>query len=147
MAQKSKKIDMLAGKASRSFPLVGMGLYVLPVLFLFFVVAAVFTGQLPLLVAGLYLVASCVTFLAYWYDKSAARNDGWRIKESRLHGLSLVGGWPGAFVAQKLLRHKSRKPSFRIVFWTTVLLNCAGLVWFFSPSAVEVLLSFFCAAR
>jgi heme/copper-type cytochrome/quinol oxidase subunit 3 len=46
--------------------------------------------------------------------------------------LSLVGGWPGALVAQQKLRHKSQKQSFRIVFWITVLLNCAAFSWLFT---------------
>ncbi|MGD9578618.1 MAG: DUF1294 domain-containing protein, partial [Syntrophorhabdus sp.] len=35
-------------------------------------------------------------------DKSAARNERWRTQESRLHLFALIGGWPGALVAQKL---------------------------------------------
>jgi hypothetical protein len=44
----------------------------------------------------------------------------------------ILGGWPGALVAQTTLRHKSRKTSFRIVFWATVAMNCAGLFWAYS---------------
>jgi uncharacterized membrane protein YsdA (DUF1294 family) len=119
----------------------GTGLFALPVLFLTFVAGAVFLGQLPFAVLGLYLVASAVAFLVYARDKSAAKKDQWRTNESTLHVLSLIGGWPGAFVAQKLLRHKSKKQSFRIVFWTTVVLNCIGLVWLFSPSGSDALRS------
>jgi uncharacterized membrane protein YsdA (DUF1294 family) len=54
---------------------------------------------------------------------------GWRTRESRLHLLALFGGWPGPMVAQSVLRHKSRKQSFRVVFWVTVALNCASLAW------------------
>jgi uncharacterized membrane protein YsdA (DUF1294 family)/cold shock CspA family protein len=125
----------------------GTGLFGLPVFFLMFVAASVFAGQLPFVVFGLYVVASAVTFLAYAHDKSAARKDQWRISESTLHVLSLIGGWPGAFVAQKLLRHKSKKQSFRIVFWTTVVVNCIGLAWLFSPSGANALRSILGAAE
>jgi uncharacterized membrane protein YsdA (DUF1294 family) len=40
-----------------------------------------------------------------------------------------MGGWPGACLAQKFVRHKSRKPSFQIVFRISVALNCAALLW------------------
>lgn len=72
-----------------------------------------------------YLAASLVTFLVYAVDKSAAINDSRRIRERTLHLLAFVGGWPGALIAQKLLRHKSRKRSFQVVFRITVVLHCA----------------------
>lgn len=84
-------------------------------------------GRLPLEIVCLYLASSIVTFLAYAIDKSAARNDGWRTKESTLHLFGLVGGWPGALLAQKTLRHKSKKQEFQTVFWVTVFANCFTL--------------------
>jgi uncharacterized membrane protein YsdA (DUF1294 family)/cold shock CspA family protein len=109
----------------------GAGAFLLPGLFLLFVAAAVLAGQLPLFVLGLYLVASAVSFLLYKHDKSAAEKGRWRTKENTLHVFSLIGGWPGAFVAQKLLRHKSSKESFRNLFWATVVINCVALSWVF----------------
>lgn len=102
-------------------------------LFLIFVTMSALAGKLPIAVLGLYLGASVVALLAYALDKSAARSDGWRTQESTLHMLGLIGGWPGALVAQRLLRHKSRKQSFQVVFWATVALNCAALGWLLSP--------------
>ena len=76
-----------------------------------------------------YLLTSAVAFFAYWLDKSAARNGRWRIPESRLHLLGLLGGWPGAWVAQRALRHKTRKQPFQTIYWITVVLHCALLAW------------------
>ncbi|MFP5462920.1 MAG: DUF1294 domain-containing protein, partial [Gammaproteobacteria bacterium] len=42
-------------------------------------------------------------------------------------------GWPGALLAQQLLRHKTSKQSFLFGYWTTVLLNVAGFVAVHSP--------------
>lgn len=109
----------------------GAGAFLLPGLFLLFVAAAVFLGPLPLFILGLYLGASAVTFLLYKHDKSAAEKGRWRTKENTLHVFSLIGGWPGAFVAQKLLSHKSSKESFRNLFWATVVINCVALSWVF----------------
>lgn len=108
-------------------------------IFLAFVAASTLTGKLPLAVLGLYVGASLAAFIAYAADKAAARNDRWRTKENTLHLLALVGGWPGALVAQNRLRHKSSKTSFLIAFWTTVLLNCALLGWWLSPRGAGVL--------
>ena len=72
-------------------------------------------------------------------DKSAARSGGWRTQESTLHGLSLIGGWPGALIAQQVLRHKSRKEEFRFVFWLTVVINVCVLGWLFTDSGRAVL--------
>ena len=66
---------------------------------------------------------------AHGVDKSAAVNNRWRIQESTLQFVGLVGGWPGALFAQDAFRHKSRKAKFQSVFWVTVVLNCAGLAW------------------
>ena len=43
--------------------------------------------------------------------------------EVRLHLFELLGGWPGALVAQQAFRHKTRKLSFQLVFWGIVLLH------------------------
>ena len=51
----------------------------------------------------------------YAADKSAARAGRWRIPESTLLMLGLCCGWPGGIVAQQWLRHKSVKPSFRMM--------------------------------
>lgn len=111
-------------------------------IFLVFVAVSALVGKLPLAVLWLYFIASAIAFLAYALDKSAARKNQWRTQESTLHLFALAGGWPGALAAQRLLRHKSRKPSFQIVFWATVVLNCGALAWVFSSSGASVLRSF-----
>jgi uncharacterized membrane protein YsdA (DUF1294 family) len=102
-----------------------------------FVATSVIFQHLPFAVFGLYSIASIITFIVYALDKSAAKNDQWRTPESTLHFLALTGGWPGALVAQRLVRHKSRKQSFQIVFWIIVVLNCGALSWLFSFSGAE----------
>ena len=99
------------------------------VTFCLLIALSAFLGLLPLAIGGLYLTSSIVTFFAYAIDKSAAQNDRWRTKESTLHLLGLVGGWPGALLAQKTLRHKSKKQEFQTIFWVTVISNCVTLGW------------------
>ncbi len=71
------------------------------------------------------LVMSAVCLLAYGWDKRQAGNGGRRVSEGTLHLLAFLGGWPGALIGQRLFRHKTRKASFRIVFWMVVLLHLA----------------------
>lgn len=91
--------------------------------------------QVPHWVAGWYAGWSLLCFVAYAWDKAAARADRRRTPEDTLHGLALMGGWPGALVAQQVLRHKSAKTSFRRMFWLTVLLNVAAFVGLNWPAA------------
>jgi uncharacterized membrane protein YsdA (DUF1294 family)/cold shock CspA family protein len=82
--------------------------------------------RLPVLLA--YLGLSLVAFMAYAFDKSAAAAGRWRTAEQTLHLIALAGGWPGALLAQQVLRHKTSKPGFIGVFWITVALNIAAFV-------------------
>lgn len=65
-------------------------------------------------------VASVFTAGVYFHDKKMAELGGWRIPESFLHFMDLMGGWPGAFVAQRALRHKISKRSYQLWFWLIV---------------------------
>jgi uncharacterized membrane protein YsdA (DUF1294 family)/cold shock CspA family protein len=118
---------------SSSVPLVVASLFVL------FLIAATLAGRLPLAVIAAYGVVSVLTFLVYWFDKSAARHGQWRTKESSLLLLGLAGGWPGAVVAQRVLRHKSRKQSFQVPFWGTVVMNSVALGWLATDSGWKFL--------
>ncbi|RZZ86657.1 DUF1294 domain-containing protein [Pseudoxanthomonas winnipegensis] len=73
------------------------------------------------------LAMSGVTWTAYALDKRAAGTNAWRTPEQTLHLLELLGGWPGALIAQRSLRHKNRKRSYQIAFWSLVAMHCAVL--------------------
>lgn len=81
----------------------------------------------------LYLTVSLVTFALYAIDKQQAAIGAMRVPEPRLHLLALVGGWPGALLAQQFLRHKTVKASFRRGFWITVVGNVALFLLLTSP--------------
>ena len=82
----------------------------------------------PALLGGLALL-NVATFIAYASDKNAAQQGRWRTPENTLHALALAGGWPAAWLAQRALRHKSRKAEFLAVYVVTVLLNLGALAW------------------
>lgn len=88
------------------------------------------TGRLPLHVGTLYGVMSVVTLIVYGVDKQAAAADRWRTPEVHLHLLALLGGWPGALLAQRWFRHKSSKAEFQRVFRAIVVINLLALGWY-----------------
>ncbi|MCC9601321.1 DUF1294 domain-containing protein [Stieleria sp. JC731] len=68
-----------------------------------------------------------VTFVVYAVDKRCAQADRRRVPENTLHLLSLLGGWPGAWIAQRVVRHKTKKRSFQIVFFLTVAAHLSAV--------------------
>jgi len=65
----------------------------------------------------------------YYLDKKAAVRNTRRTPEITLHALAVLGGWPGALVAQRIFRHKSGKAGFQLAFWMTVTANVSVFVW------------------
>jgi uncharacterized membrane protein YsdA (DUF1294 family) len=89
------------------------------------VLPAFAVSKLPidLRIVGVYAVAiNGLAYAAYARDKGRARERGQRIPEVTLHLLELLGGWPGAFLAQRRLRHKCSKRPYQVAFWAVVLL-------------------------
>jgi len=84
-------------------------------------------GALPGMTLVIFGVLSLLAFSAYAHDKRAARLQARRTPEWVLHLLELAGGWPGALLAQRLLRHKNRKLAYQFAFWACVLLHEATL--------------------
>ena len=66
-------------------------------------------------------VLNVLTYWVYACDKRRAEEGAWRVPEVWLHLLELLGGWPGAFLAQRRLRHKCSKTSYQFVFWLIVI--------------------------
>lgn len=107
-------------------------LFAIPAFFVLYALVD-FVWMVPGWVAGLYLGASAVCFVVYAADKSAAAAERWRVRENTLLGLGLMGGWPGAIIAQQVLRHKSNKGSFLAKFRATVIMNVVGFIALSSP--------------
>jgi uncharacterized membrane protein YsdA (DUF1294 family) len=71
-------------------------------------------------IAAAAVALSALAFTLYAVDKRRAETRRWRVPESTLHLVALAGGWPGAFLAQRQIRHKNAKASFQFVFWLIV---------------------------
>lgn len=69
------------------------------------------------------ITVSLITYAVYASDKRRARTRAWRIPEETLHLLELLGGWPGALLAQHRLRHKCSKISYQIVFAAIIVIH------------------------
>jgi uncharacterized membrane protein YsdA (DUF1294 family)/cold shock CspA family protein len=129
------------------FSLRGPSSLAFAVFFVLFVAVSAWEGRLPLAIPGIYLVASTFAYVAYQRDKSKASNNQWRTPEHTLHLWSLIGGWPGAALAQKLFHHKSKKRSFQVIYWFTIVLNSLGFFWLLTPPGAAQLRTFLGALR
>lgn len=81
-----------------------------------------------ILIVAIYSLMSVITFIAYVIDKRAARLGRPRTPEATLHALELFCGWPGALVAQQLIRHKNAKVGYQVVFWLIGAAHAAGWI-------------------
>ena len=121
-----------ARKAARSRPAGRLPRAAIGAVFLLAATALMILGMLPAALVLAWLLLSSASYLMYALDKEVAGNARWRrTPESTLHLLDLLGGWPGALIAQQVARHKTAKASFQRMFWVTVLMNLAGyaLLW------------------
>jgi uncharacterized membrane protein YsdA (DUF1294 family)/cold shock CspA family protein len=119
------------GREEAARPL-GYAELAVPVVFVVAVLLLAVCQRVPWIVPGAYALMSLAAFVAYWRDKAAAARGGWRTSEATLLGFALFGGWPGAYLARHLFRHKTRKQPFRLLFWLAVAVNCAALVYLVS---------------
>jgi len=82
----------------------------------------------PLAFAAAYLVTlNLATFGLFWWDKRCAIRRRWRVPESTLLTLCLVGGAFGAKTGQGVFRHKTRKEPFRSSLNAIMVLHLAFL--------------------
>ena len=81
-----------------------------------------------LVYVGWVCLISAGTLLVYGWDKWQAKRGGWRVSERTLHRMAFLGGWPGAWLAQRWFRHKTVKKTFRRIFWLAPALHVALIV-------------------
>lgn len=118
-----------------------LNLYFLAFILMFFafLIERTLKGFLPVPLMFIFFGANLIVFLYYYQDKTSATNKAWRTPESTLHWLSLVGGWPGAYIAQKTFNHKHKKSSFVAIYKLTVLLNSIAVMLYTLPDLQRIL--------
>jgi uncharacterized membrane protein YsdA (DUF1294 family) len=103
---------------------------IIAILFLLVITFLFFNKGLHRLILFGYFTLSLLTFVLYWVDKINAIKGRRRISERTLQMFSLFGGWPGALLAQQLLRHKTQKRPFVFVLWLGILINTGIFAYF-----------------
>ena len=84
----------------------------------------IFTYKTLLLFLVFHVLSiNLTTFIAYGTDKKAAVNKTWRVPEKDLHTLEFLGGWIGAFIGQKVFKHKTAKKSFQTTYKIMIVLE------------------------
>jgi uncharacterized membrane protein YsdA (DUF1294 family) len=76
-------------------------------------------------------IASGITFVLYGFDKTQSKNGGWRVPEVVLHGLALLGGFPGGWAGRSVFRHKTKKGFFVFVLAVSTAIHLGLVYWLF----------------
>lgn len=72
----------------------------------------------------IYIIGiNLVSFILMGWDKYCAIKDYWRISESNLLGLSIIGGGIGTALGMLIFRHKTKKPSFKMIVPISIIFN------------------------
>lgn len=85
-------------------------------------------------IALIYLTAiNAITFLLYGIDKFKAQHDRWRIPESVLIGLAIIGGSIGAWLGMIIWRHKTQHKKFKYGIPLILIIQIGLMVWAIIP--------------
>jgi len=76
--------------------------------------------MIKLAILAVYILLNIVALLMYVWDKHKAKNDKWRTPEATLIAIAFFGPF-GATAGMQLVRHKTRKPKFKLVYLFLVL--------------------------
>lgn len=81
----------------------------------------------------IFLVAiTLFTFIVYGIDKRKAKKGRWRIPESTLLLLAVIGGSIGAYLGMKVWHHKTRHKKFKYGIPAIIVLQvCVLGLWGF----------------
>ena len=75
-------------------------------------------------------VINVVTFFMYGIDKWKAKKSKWRIRESALLGLAVLGGSIGAWLGMKVWHHKTQHKKFKYGVPAIIIVQLALIVYF-----------------
>ena len=77
----------------------------------------------------LLVAVNLVSFSLYGLDKLKAKKGLWRIRESTLLLVALLGGSLGALLGMEVFRHKTKHWQFKVLVPVFLVLHLALAVW------------------
>ena len=69
------------------------------------------------------IVINIISFILMGWDKYCAKKNYWRISESNLLGIAILGGGIGEIIGMVAFRHKTKKAQFKIGLPIIVIIN------------------------
>ena len=85
--------------------------------------------MLKYIIAGWLVIMNIIGFIIMGADKKKARSNSWRIRESTLFLVSLIGGSLGTLVGMYVFRHKTKHWYFVIGMPLILILHIALAVF------------------
>ena len=70
------------------------------------------------------LIINLIGFFAMLLDKQKAKKNKWRVRESTLLGVAIIGGSIGVLAGMYTVRHKTRHKKFSIGVPVIIILQC-----------------------
>lgn len=90
-----------------------------------------------------YWILSLLTMFLYGLDKANAAMRKWRVPELYFHLLELLGGWPGALVAQNDFRHKTRQSAYLWILRGIIAIHLMAWIIYFYWTARQAAMGLF----
>lgn len=92
------------------------------------------------IIAYLFIINLLAIFIVY-HDKNAARNHQWRVNESLLFSISIMGGAIGMYLSMKRIRHKTKHKRFMIGLPVIILIHSIVIAYILSTQDISFILN------
>ena len=84
------------------------------------------------IILSYYSFLNLILLITMAIDKSRAKKHQWRVPESTLFIMALLGGAIGGFGGMYICHHKTKKPQFYIIYTIALVLHLALLHFVFT---------------
>lgn len=86
-------------------------------------ITVIFLEQYKKILAVWLVIINFISVIVCIADKSLAKRGKWRVRESTLWALTILGGGAGMYLTMRLIRHKTLHKSFMIGIPLIVILQ------------------------